>query len=71
MSWKPEVFVAFAWSHNQLVFATKDEAERCAHDLFMRWTLCEDSRAVESELPVTHVYVNGEVIPCLVMEAKA
>jgi hypothetical protein len=36
----------------------------------MRWTMCEDFRAVESELPVTHVYVNGEAIPCLV-EAKA
>jgi hypothetical protein len=47
MPWKPEVFVEGKWSRNSLVFATQDEAERNARDLFMRWTMCSDSRAVE------------------------
>jgi hypothetical protein len=27
MPWKPEVFVEGKWSQNQLVFATREEAE--------------------------------------------
>ena len=44
MNWKPQVKVEGAWSSNALVFATKEEAERYARDLFRRWTLCVDSR---------------------------
>jgi hypothetical protein len=47
MPWKPEVYVGCDWYGNSLVFATREEAEIEAHALFMRWTLCEDSRAVE------------------------
>jgi hypothetical protein len=53
MPFKPEVFVEGKWSQNQLVFATREEAARYAHDLFMRWTMCSDSRAVE--VPDTEV----------------
>jgi hypothetical protein len=59
MSFKPEVKVAGnggKWSQNALVFATRDEAERNARDLFMRWMACEDHRAVEVDEPVSHAY---------------
>lgn len=50
MGWKPEVQVVGnggKWSQNGLVFATKEEAERSAFSLMMRWTAVEDYRAVE------------------------
>jgi hypothetical protein len=47
MGWKPEVKVGEKWHRNGLTFATKEEAERSAHNLFMRWTSCDDHRAVE------------------------
>jgi hypothetical protein len=45
------------------VFATKEEAEISAHSLFMRWTLADDHRAVESDDPVNYVIVDGEMSP--------
>lgn len=48
MSWRPEVFVDRKWSANAVRMATKEEAESSAFNLLMRWTLCEDSRVVES-----------------------
>ena len=50
MSYKPEVFVQGAWSSNALVFATEAEAKAYALNLFQRWTLCDDYRAVPSDL---------------------
>jgi hypothetical protein len=63
MNWKPEVKISGNWEHNRLVFATKEEAEISAHSLFMRWTLAEDHRAVESSDPVNYVIVDGEMSP--------
>jgi hypothetical protein len=64
MPWKPEVFVEGQWSQNQLVFATREEAERNAHDLFMRWTSCSDSRAVEvPDAEVNYAYLDGTLHP--------
>ena len=60
MNWKPEVFVDGEWGQNSLVFATKEEAENYAHDLYMRWILCSDSRAVESEDPVNYRWEEGK-----------
>lgn len=61
MSWQPEVFVERKWTQNGLVFATEQEATGYASNLFMRWTMCEDSRAVEVDAPVTHTYVDGRL----------
>lgn len=61
MSFKPEVFVENQWSQNGLVFATREEAEASARDLYQRWTLCKDHRAVESDLPVNYTYLNGQL----------
>lgn len=61
-NWKPEVFVEGQWSHNALVFATKQEAEENARDLFLRWTSCEQWRAVMSSDPVNYRYENGKLI---------
>ena len=55
MSWKPEVKVGGNWEHSSLVFATKEEAEGSARDLFRRWTACDEHRAVESADPVNYV----------------
>jgi hypothetical protein len=59
MAWKPEVLVGGKWGQNGLVFATEAEAKNSAHDLFMRWTTCEDHRAVEVPGPATHSYHGG------------
>ena len=58
MSWKPEVIAdnSGKWCGNGLAFATKDEAERWARDLSMRWTLVRDYRAVESDEEVNQTY---------------
>jgi hypothetical protein len=61
MSFKPEMLVGDKWCRNALCFATKEEAEQQALDLFMRWTTPKDHRAVESDDPVTHTYVNGQL----------
>lgn len=55
-SYKPQVFVQGEWSLNALRFATEDEARAYACDLFSRWTLCSDYRAVPSEDEPTHVW---------------
>ena len=59
MSWKPEVLVNGKWSRNGLVFATKEEAERSAHDLMNRWTLVEDCRAVEVD-EIVNYKIDGD-----------
>jgi hypothetical protein len=56
MGWKPEVLVGGKWGRNALVFASKEEAEANAFNLMMRWTLVEDSRAVEVEEAATHTF---------------
>jgi hypothetical protein len=63
MPFKPEVFVQGQWSRNQLVFATREEAEANARDLFMRWTQCSDSRAVEvSDAEVNYAYLDDALV---------
>jgi hypothetical protein len=56
VTWAPQVFVDGQWSSNALVFATKAEAIHYARDLFARWALCTDFRAVESPLPANYSY---------------
>lgn len=57
-SWKPEVITEpdGKWSSNALRFATKDEALGYAQDLYARWTLVRQWRAVECDDPVTSTW---------------
>ena len=61
MSFKPMVSTGTdpKFYGNALAFATQAEALANANDLFNRWMLCTDYRAVESDEPVTHTYSNG------------
>lgn len=52
MSFRPMVKVGNEWAGNSIRFATREEAESSARDLAMRWTLCVDHRADESDDPV-------------------
>ena len=61
MAWKPEVFVQGKWSRNGLVFATEQEAKRSADDLMGRWTMVDDTRAVEVDEPVNYRIVDNRV----------
>ncbi len=60
MSWKPEVMVIGEqgkWYQNGQTFATKEEAEKSAHNRYYNWMLCIDHRAVEvpdAENPVNY-----------------
>lgn len=61
MSYRPMVQVSGKWAGNALRFATREEAECSARDLYLRWTLCEDSRADESDDPVNYAWKDGNV----------
>lgn len=57
-SWKTEVSTKHngqsGWAGNGLRFATQDEALVYVNDLAFRWTSVDDTRAIESDDPVTH-----------------
>jgi hypothetical protein len=64
MSWRPEVQTAGngdRWSGNALVFASRAEALDYVEDLMFRWTAVTDTRAVETDEPVTHVWKDGQL----------
>ena len=52
MSFRPMVSTGGAFAGNALRFATREEAEASARDLYGRWTLVLDHRADESDDPV-------------------
>ena len=52
MSFRPMVSTGGEFAGNALRFATREEAESSARDLYGRWTLCVDHRADESADPV-------------------
>lgn len=54
VSWAPEVIADSSgkFCGNALRFATKEEAEAYAKDLFSRWTAVKEYRVVESADPV-------------------
>lgn len=52
MSFRPMVKVGNEWAGNAVRFATREEAEASARDLYSRWTLCVGHRADESDDPV-------------------
>lgn len=61
MSFKPQVTTGVdpTFYGNALAFATEAEALANAKDLFERWILCTGHRAIESDEPVSHTYVDG------------
>jgi hypothetical protein len=61
-SWKPQQLVDGKWCDNSLRFETHEEAAANAKDLFYRWTIPSDHRAVFSEDPVNYRYVDGKLI---------
>ncbi len=62
MSFKPEVIADSSgkWTPNGLAFATREEAERWAADLSMRWLLVREWRAVESDEKVNSRIVDNK-----------
>jgi hypothetical protein len=63
-SWMPEVIADSSgkFCGNGMRFRTKEDAERWAHDLSMRWLLVSEWRAVESEdEPNYEITDSGEV----------
>ncbi len=61
-NWKPQVKVNGIWSSNALVFDTEEEAKQSAHDLFTRWQLTTDHRAIVTDEPSNWSYRNGRLI---------
>jgi len=64
MSWKPEVITDSSgkWYTNALRFATKEEAEANVLALSTRWLTVREFRASESSDPVSHAWVDGELV---------
>ena len=62
-SFKPEVSTDSSGKFycNALAFATHEEALANAQELSWRWFSVRDFRAVESDDPVTHTWVNGKL----------
>ena len=61
MNWRPMVTTdKHSWNGNALVFATKEEAEESARELMNRWYLVLDTRADETDKPVSHKFVDGK-----------
>ena len=63
MSFRPMVLVQGEWSGNALRFATREEAEANAADLFQRWLLPTDYRVDESDDPVNYRWIDGNLEP--------
>ena len=62
MSWIPEVKTddTGKWYSNALAFETKEEAEQYAIDLMKRWFAVHETRAIESDKPVTYIWLDNE-----------
>ena len=65
MSWKPEVSTdgGKTFGQNGQAFATEAEARAMAADIFSRWMLATDYRAVETEDPVNYRIVGNKLEP--------
>ncbi len=61
-NWKPELEVDGEWSGNAQVFATKEEAELMARDIFSRWLVPTGYRASETEDAVNSRIENGKLV---------
>ena len=49
--YKAEVYVDGAWNQSGVVWPDRESAEEAARDLWSRWTLTTDHRAIEVEEP--------------------
>ena len=70
MAYKPEVEVNGTWCRNALVFATREEAEANAANLYSRHRAVEVNepvitghRAVEVDEPVNYRWIDGRLEP--------
>ena len=64
MSWKPAIKTSGEDFHlNGQAFETKEEAEAIAKDIFSRWMLATDHKAVESDEPANYRIINGALEP--------
>ena len=64
MSWKPAIKTSGEDFHlNGQAFKTKEEAEAMAKDIFNRWMLATDHKAVESDEPANYRITNGVLEP--------
>ena len=65
MNYRPEISTdgGKSFGQNAQVFATKEEAQTMARDIFGRWMLATDYRATETEDPVNYKLVGGVLSP--------
>ncbi len=61
MSFKPEISTdgGKTFGQNAQVFATREEAEAMARDIFSRWMLATDYRVTEGDESVNYEIVDG------------
>ncbi len=71
MSFKPMIQTADCQDYfpNSTAFATREEAEIAAKDIYARWMLATDWRVDESDEPVNYSIVDGVMIPVSLTEA--
>ena len=73
-NYRPEISTdgGKSFGQNAQVFATKEEAETMAKDIFNRWMLATDYRVTESDEPVNYEIKNNVLksVPVLVTESE-
>ena len=64
-SWKPEISTdgGKTFGQNGQAFATSEEAEAMARDIFSRWMLATDYRASETTDPVNYRLIDNKLEP--------
>ena len=64
MNFRPELSTdrGVSFGQNAQVFATREEAETMARDIFNRWLAATDYRVTETEDPVNYAVVDGALI---------
>ena len=64
-NYRPEISTdgGKSFGQNAQVFATKEEAETMAKDIFNRWMLATDYRATETEDPVNYRLIDNKLEP--------
>ena len=64
-NYRPEISTdgGKSFGQNAQVFATKEEAETMARDIFSRWMLATDYRATETEDPVNYRLIDNKLEP--------
>ena len=65
MNYRPEISTdgGKSFSQNAQVFATREEAETMARDIFSRWMLATDYRVTESDEPVNYEIKDNKLEP--------